>query len=78
MSIFPIIPKTYTNIKAIRISPKSKKNINKPFLYNEVLEITRCMGLPATFHTKKIELPSPTRELIAKLKELGISYRTVK
>lgn len=72
-----ITPITFTGIKAVRIFPYSKKNINRQFLYNEVLDITRKLKTPANFHTKKIELPSPTQAVIARLNELGISFSEV-
>ena len=55
MSVEAIAPRIYSGLKAVRIMPKSKKNIVRPFIYNEVLDITKKLHVPATFHTKKIE-----------------------
>lgn len=73
-----IAPQIYTGLKAIRISPKYKKNIGRPLLYNEILNITNKFKVPATFHTGKIELPEPTFAVLKRLKELGISFRKIK
>ncbi len=73
MSISAIAP-VYTNLKAVRILPKSKENIGRQYIYNEVLDITKKLHVPATFHTDKIELPTPTTAVISKLDELGISF----
>lgn len=73
-----ITPVSFTGIKAIRIKPDYKKNINRPYLYNEILDITNKLKVPANFHSDKIEMPSPTKALLARLKELGIFYRKIK
>ena len=71
------ITSVYTGWKAARILPKAKKNIERPYLYNEILDITKKFRVPANFQTHKIELPSPTKAVIAKLKELGIKYEKI-
>jgi len=78
MSVEAIAPRVYSGLKAVTILPKSKENITRPFIYNEILDITKKLRVPATFHTAKIELPEPTLAVLEKLKELGISYSKVK
>jgi len=74
MTISVVTPYVYTGLKAIRILPKSPKNIGRELIYNEVLDITRKLRVPATFHTNLIEMPTPTTAVISKLDELGISF----
>jgi len=64
----------FTGLKPVTIKPKCKKNIDNQYLYNYVLEITKDFKTSAVFHNNKIELPSPTKEVIEKLKSLGIAY----
>lgn len=76
MKIPAITPIIYSGLKSATIYPK--ENVGRQFIYNEVLDITKKFHVPATFHTKKIELPNPTNAVLAKLKELGIFYNEVK
>ncbi len=69
-----VTPVLFTGINPVVIKPKYKKNINKPYLYNDVLDITKDFRVGAVFHNNKIELPSPTKEIIEKLRSLGIAY----
>lgn len=78
MSVDAVAPRIYSGLKAVRILPKSDKNIVRPFIYNEILDITKKLHVPATFHTAQIELPEPTLAVLDRLKELGISYSRVK
>lgn len=73
-----ITPISFSGLKAIKIKPKYKENADRPYLYNEILDLTKKMKVPANFHTNKIEMPSPTQALLTKLKELGIFYSEVK
>ena len=77
MSSLAITP-SFTGLKPIYILPKAKGNVNRPYLYNEVLDMSRKLKVPATFHNEKIILPEPTQAVITKLNELGISYKNVK
>ena len=74
MYITPITNYSFTGIKPVRISAKSKTNKSHPFLYNEVLNIVRKEKISAIFHTTKIDLPSPTRKAVKELRAQGIKY----
>ena len=50
------------------------ENTGHKYLYNEVLNMTREMKIPATFYSTKIELPSITKSVLARLNELGIKF----
>lgn len=56
----------------IRIN--SMENKENQYLYNHILKITRDFKIPATFHTQEIELPTVTKDILKKLKELGIRF----
>ena len=77
MNIPAVAPYVYTGLKAIVILPKSENNIGRKYIYNEALDITKKLRVPATFHTNKIEFPTPTQAVISKLDELGISFDRV-
>jgi hypothetical protein len=76
MKINAITP-VYTDLKSVLIKSKSKENIQRPYLYNEILNITKKFRVPATFHNNKIELPTPTIAVIDKLNELGIKFEKI-
>lgn len=76
MKINAITP-VYTDLKSVLIKSKSKENIQRPYLYNEILNITKKFHVPATFHNNKIELPAPTIAVIDKLNELGIKFEKI-
>ena len=71
------ITSAYSDFKSVRIMSKSKENIKRPYLYNEILDITRKFKVPATFHNNKIEMPNPTLSVITKLNELGIEFQKI-
>ena len=56
----------------IRIS--AKENENCKYLYNHVNNLTKEFHIPATFHTKEIELPSVSKAILSRLQELGIKF----
>lgn len=56
------------------INIKAAENKENQHLYNHILNITKEFKIPATFHTNEIELPSVSKAVIAKLKELGIKF----
>lgn len=78
MRMAAITPTSFQGLKPIYVPPKSKKNLSRKFIYNDVLNIVRRLNVPATFTNKRIELPAPTKDLIDELKKLGISYVTKK
>ena len=62
-----------TNFQAgVRIS--AKENENCKYLYNHVNNLTKEFHIPATFHTKEIELPSVSKMILERLKDLGIKF----
>ena len=62
-----------TNFRAaVRIT--SAENKSHQFLYNEINGLTREFKIPASFHTQEIELPSVSKQIIDRLKELGIKF----
>lgn len=69
-----VTPMLFTGLNPVIIKPKYKKNLNKPYLYNDVLDITKDFQVSAIIHNNKIELPSPTKKIIEKLRSLGIAY----
>ena len=73
MSVKAINP-IYTGWKTAVILAKTGENVERPYLYNEILDITKKFKVPANFHVDKIELPTPTTDVIAKLNELGIKF----
>ena len=77
MYITPITNYSFTG-DPIRIIAKSRNNKKHPFLYNEVLAITRKERISATFHNNRIDLPAPTKEAIAQLKLLNIKFIPIK
>ncbi len=50
----------------------NNKNAHVPFLYNQLLGISRENKLATNFLTHKIEFPSISSALIKKIKDLGI------
>lgn len=71
------ITPVYTGWKSANIFAESEKNIKRPYLYNEILDITKKFHVPATFHNNRIELPTPTVAVINKLKELKIQFEKI-
>ena len=64
---------TSTNFGAgVRI--RCTENKNHQYLYNEINDITKEFKIPATFRTQEIELPSITKDILKKLKDLGINF----
>ena len=55
------------------INIKAAENAGNAYWYYHVMKITRDFKLPASFYTDNIELPSVSKAVIAKLKELGIN-----
>lgn len=68
----PYIPEKNINFNGIYISSDSNKHIK--YLYNDVLDIVKQNKIPAMFGTKGIDLPSVTKNIIDKIKELGIIF----
>ena len=63
----------------VRIYPYSKDNRKILFLYNKVASIVeKGTGIPAVYHTDKIELPRATEEVLKQLRAVNIRWRTVK
>ena len=56
------------------IKINAKENKKCEFLYNHILNLTNEFHIPANFRTKEIELPSVPREVLYRLKKLGIIY----
>lgn len=71
------ITSVYTGWKSANIFAKSEKNMTRPYLYNEILDITKKFHVPATFHNDRIEFPTPTVAVINKLKELKIQFEKI-
>ena len=70
MKVYNIEP---TNFKAATVI-KCSENKGHKYLYNEVLNLTREYHIPATFRTEQIELPSISKTIMEKLKELKINF----
>ena len=49
-------------------------NQKHPFLYNEIIALTKEYKIPATFKTHEIELPSVTNDIFKRLNELKIKF----
>ena len=54
----------------IRILSKENKHI--PFLYNDLLKISRDNKLATNFRTTEIEFPNVSDSIVRKIKRLGI------
>ena len=70
MKVYSVQPSAFganAKIKAI-------DNKKHPFLYNEVLKLSRIQGIPVNFRTHEIELPSVDLEIYKKLNELKIRF----
>lgn len=68
----PYIPEKNINFNGVYIPSDSNKHIK--YLYNNVLDIVKQNKIPAMFGTKGIDLPSVTKNIIDKIKELGIIF----
>lgn len=55
----------------------SAENQHRQYLYNDIEAIRKEFKIPVLFHTHKIELPSVSQAIIAKLNELGIKFRNI-
>ena len=53
---------------------KATENRKCKFLYNHVNDLTNEFHIPANFRTHEIELPSVSKAIILKLKDLGIKF----
>lgn len=49
-------------------------NQKHPYLYNEIIALTKEYKIPATFKTHEIELPSVSNDVMKKLNELKIKF----
>lgn len=68
----PYIPEKNINFYGIYISNKQNKHIK--YLYNYVLDIVRQDKIPAVFDNKGISLSNVTKNIIDKIKKLGIIF----
>ena len=62
---------TPTNFQA-GIKILKSENPERTYLYNEINKLTNEFKIPATFKNREIELPSVSKAILLKLKELGI------
>ena len=53
------------------------ENKENQYLYNHIQKMTNEYKIPATFHNNRIELPSISKIIIEKLKELGIKFSSI-
>lgn len=76
------ITPSFTGAKTypIRISRAHAGNSleQRPFLFNEVLDIVKKNKLPGTFAVKHIDLPNVPQKVIDKLVELKIGFEKIK
>ena len=47
---------------------------NRPYLYNQVVDLLEGKGMTAVFSRDSIEVSNPTKEFLKKIKELGIKF----
>ncbi len=59
---------------AITIPAKCAQNKSHQYLYNEVMDIVKKEHIPALFNNEGIKLSNTTKNVIEKLKSLGIKY----
>jgi len=55
---------------------KSADNSKHPFLYNEIEQLRKDYRIPANFKTHEIELPSVSVDILHKLNELKIKFKS--
>ena len=53
---------------------RSMDNKKHPYLYNEIILLTKEYKIPANFRTHEIELPSVSNSVLRKLNELKIKF----
>ncbi len=53
---------------------KGSENQHCKFLYNDIEAVRKEFKIPALFHTHDVELPSISKAVLQKLKELGIKF----
>ena len=53
------------------------ENKHRQYLYNDIEAIRKEFKIPVLFHTQKVELPSVSKAVIAKLNELGIKFKNI-
>ena len=75
MYITPITNYSFTS-NTIRIL--AQENKMREYLYLDILNLTRTEKFGASFHTNFIDIPSPTKNVIDKLKSLNIKFGPVK
>lgn len=56
------------------INIKSAENQHRRFLYNDIEAIRKEFKIPANFRTHEVELPSVSKEILKKLKDLEIKF----
>ena len=47
---------------------------NRPYLYNQVVDLVKGKGMTSVFGRDSIEVSNPTKEFFEKIKELGIKF----
>ena len=55
----------------------SAENKHRQYLYNEIEAIRKEFKIPVSFRTQDIELPSVSKNIINRLKELGIKFNSI-
>ena len=70
------------NIESTHFGAKARirgiDNKKHPYLYNEIIALTKEYKIPANFKTHEIELPSVTNDIFKKLNELNIKFKSDK
>ena len=56
---------------------KCAENRHRQYLYNEIEAIRKEYKIPANFRTHEIELPSISKAIVDKLKELNIKFNNI-
>lgn len=51
-----------------------KQNLDRTFMFNEVMDFTHTHKLPCTVTNEGVDFPSISEKLIEKFKELGLKF----
>lgn len=72
MQINPINPNS-TNFRGKIFVPR-KQNLDRAFMYNEVMDFVHTHKLPCTVTNEGVDFPSISEKVIEKFKELGLKF----
>ena len=77
MKIYSIQPKTNQTSFHAGVRIKGSDNLKHNFLYNEIIKLTNDFKIPANYKTEEIVLPSVSKDILKKLKELKIIFSNI-